>query len=122
MAKKIYHSFEQFISEFKKSKGFNDQVPENVVSLWNSIIDYGDANMELGSEGNSGEFHDESEYKALQKDFKLKRLKLINNFSKLTGWMPLFVSYNSTSYVLYKNENGGEASTWYEGAWDFVNI
>lgn len=64
---------------------------EQAKLLWTSIlislITYGDVQQE----GNSGEFHDEKEYKKLQSKWKDCFETLRTDFEKTTGWSPVAV-------------------------------
>lgn len=83
--------------------------------LWNQIIDYADISQERGGEGNSGEFHDESEAKKIEQEFKLVEIKLITRFAKVTGWVPIYIKEEKQIWI----GKGGVKShgSWINGYW-----
>lgn len=61
---------------------------KNATILWNAIAAYAEAMMASGSEGNSGEFHDDKEEERLEKALEEAKKNLIEIFAKRTGWKP----------------------------------
>lgn len=57
---------------------------KTVNELWQAITEYGEAERELGNEGNSGEFHDPKEFRVLSKITNDCYEKVIEKFGKLT--------------------------------------
>lgn len=62
---------------------------EKAGALWGAIIEYGEAEYEIGGEGNSGEFHDRAEQKKLERLYKEKMQALCRIFSETTRWTPV---------------------------------
>lgn len=117
---KHYSSLNEFANEFKIKQNFNKDVPENIYELWNSIIEFANASMELGGQGNSGEFHDDKEEKSLSEILNNKEQTLINNFSKFTGYTPFFVQ--NKIYPVYIKCGKQIIGNDYSGAWDFEKV
>lgn len=63
---------------------------QDATNLWNSIIGYGACQEFLGSEGNSGEFHDAKEFKKLERELEDATTVLREKFSEVTGWLPVY--------------------------------
>lgn len=108
--RKTWKNLEEFTTEF--TKNFNKEVPVQVSDLWYSIIKYADAASECGSEGNSGEFHNDKEEEELGKVFSKAEEVLLSNFAASTGFEPHFVKHHNYVYI-------GNSGHWYSGAWDF---
>ena len=114
---KTYACIDEFAREF--TSGFAE-VPTEVKSLWDSIVEYGDAVGEHYGEGNSGEFSDEREQKRIEKVLDEKTELLIENFGKFTGYRPVFVM--NKIYPIYIKNGKNIYGTNYQGAWDFTNL
>lgn len=114
---KVYNSIEVFAKEFTKNFSY---VPDEVREFWDSIISYAELSMDLGGEGNSGEFHDPREEAAIIKERGEKEKELTYKFGRMTGYEPFFVE--NKEYPIYiahgKNIGGVE----YAGAWDFKEV
>jgi hypothetical protein len=79
-------------------------------NLWNAIIDFAGATGEMCGEGNSGEFHDENDARAIQRELNTAEFILISIFSNNTGWLPTFFEgtpekcWNDQKWVLKKRK------------------
>ncbi len=91
----------------------NSDIPLHIRNLWASIINYADAANELGAEGNSGEFHNSEEEKRLVKEWENSLDKLIIEFSKNTGYVPVYLEIKE--YFYFKNNNGA----YIHGIWTY---
>lgn len=80
----------EFLNEFtrRKSEELGHNAPDNISTLWYSITDYSDTSHKLGSQGNSGEFHDDSEEQRISDELGVVQAKLIENFKEVTGFKP----------------------------------
>jgi hypothetical protein len=114
---KVYNSIGDFAKEFTKNFSY---VPDEIKELWDSIINYADLSMDLGAEGNSGEFHDPKEEKAIIKERQEKENELTYKFGRMTGYEPFFVK--NKEYPIYIRHGKHMGGVEYAGAWDFKEV
>lgn len=62
---------------------------EKAQHLWDAICEYADARYATGNEGNSGEFHDDKEFRRLARVEQTAENSLVDAFIAATGWEPV---------------------------------
>ncbi len=114
--RKHYEKIEDFFKEL--SDEANADVPVGVMAFWGAIDAYSEARYDQGSEGNSGEFHDDEEAERLKKAFVMCETALFDVFATNTGYRPRFVNIGHQVIHVgkYKNHNV------YGGYWVFDKV
>ena len=97
LVKKEYKSVMERINELHEIH--NSDVPDSIRLFWSAIISYSDVCNELGSEGNSGEFHSEKEQERIEKELVKSEEELKRIFSENTGFLPISLNLNEHIYV-----------------------
>ncbi len=86
---------------------------EKAKNLFRSIIEFAECSNALGGEGNSGEFHDESEARKLAMEAKKSKENLIETFYEATGFFPIEVE------LFYTLTDRPKTKISYESNWIF---
>jgi hypothetical protein len=75
--------------------------PQNVLSLWNAILEYARCEGDVAGEGNSGEFSNEATYLAAEKALDVATKDLFAKFGVVTGWVPKYVTVEEGERMIY---------------------
>jgi hypothetical protein len=103
----------------------NHAVPHGVIVFWYTIIDYANAVGDICGEGNSGEFHDESEAFSFEHKGAHALKVLAIEFAKNTGWKPVWVKVEEEKQWVADKKIGVDTYSgkeWFDGYWKFEYV